>query len=81
MSGSLTWLTLVEVAPRHIEILAEDAELNVAIAEDVANLAQHLFYSDVGPGVAGAIVPGEQELELAIRESSACPRPSSSRAW
>ena len=57
-------LRVAEISPGEIEILRHDAEREIFVTEDAADLADHFFDADVGAGVARAVVSGEEELQL-----------------
>ncbi len=62
--GKIDLTRALEIAAAAVEILSHHAEIDVAGAEDVANLAQHLLHTDVGAGVARAVVAGKKHAEF-----------------
>ncbi|WP_434427199.1 hypothetical protein [Nannocystis pusilla] len=56
-----------EVAARQLGIDGHDRQLELVVADDVAQLADHLLDADVGAGVARADVAGQQQLERLAR--------------
>src|SRR4029077_13058603 len=53
-----------EIAAAAIEVLSHHAEVAVAGAEDVAHLPQHFLDTNVGAGVARAVVSSEEQPQL-----------------
>ncbi len=54
----------VKITAAAVEVLRHHAEINVAGAEDVANLAKHFLYAHIGAGIARAVVSGEEQAEF-----------------
>jgi len=53
-----------EVAVGQPEILAHHAEINIVCAENMAKLANHLFYPRIRSHVARAVISGEEEFKF-----------------
>ena len=58
---------LLEISAREFRNLRHHAERDSFRAEDVTKLPQHLFHAHIRAHVAGAVVSGEQQLQLFAR--------------
>ena len=62
--GEKNLLCACEVAFGAVEILGHDAEIDVFRAEHVTDLAEHFVDANIGAGVAGAVVAGEEKFKF-----------------
>src|SRR5947208_1268728 len=57
----------LEIAPAAVKVLSHHAELDVGCSQNMTQLPQHFLHANVGPGIAGPVVPGEQQPQFLAR--------------
>ena len=57
----------IEIAAGPLQVVREDTQFQVGVAQHVANLTDHLLDADIGPGIAVSVVPGKEQAQRRSR--------------
>ena len=57
----------IEITAGPLQVVRQDAQFQVGVAQNAANLTDHLLDADVGPGIAIPVVTGKQQAQRGAR--------------